>query len=100
MTYEQFARQVEQAGFLPRKCRDERHWQILGGRHLVNFWPYAKGGSRYYVDKAERSKCGTLDDAIAKAGPSTIQKALETPPWEAPGEKRVGLIRRLWRLIW
>lgn len=99
MTYNEFADQVKRAGLIPKMCRDD-HWQIRGGKRLVNFWPNAKGGSKYYVDNDERSHRGSLDVAIRKAGPSTLPRRDETPPWEKPSVERVGLIRWLWRLIW
>lgn len=38
MTYEKFSQQVVAIGLTPRDC-GEGHWQIRGGKYLVNFYP-------------------------------------------------------------
>jgi len=95
---------VDQAGLTPRKCQ-ENHWQIIGGLHRVNVWPFAKGGLKFYVDRAVRleggARHGTVEDAIKAAGPSpAVSEADTAAPWEERAERPVGLVRRFWRWFW
>ena len=94
--------QAIQAAGLRAKQYSPAHWQILGGKHLVNVWPDTKRGFRFQRD-GEGSGLGTIEDAIKLAGPPE-QVETETPWEEAPQQpearERIGLIRWLWGWIW
>lgn len=100
MRYEHFTEEVESAGLEARRCT-AIHWQIRGGKRLVNVWPASRRGFRFQAD-GEKSRDGKLADAITLAGPP--ERVTETtPPWESAETtkpERVGLIRWLWRLLW
>jgi len=109
MTYERFSDAVAGAGLVPRKCSDH-HWQILGGpsEETVNCWPNSKKGFRYQVG-TEKSRTGTLGDAIRAADPYRdcvpwVDPVSMEPPRTVvaypPERERVGLIRWFWRLLW
>ena len=107
MTYQTFQKAVLEAGLTPRHCGGTnslviQHWQIRGGsRHpIVNVWPNTKRGLRFQAD-GQKSKLGTLDEAIELAGPRKKQEVrkVSEPPWEEPAIQ-VGLIRRFWRWLW
>lgn len=66
MNYQSFAAAVEAAGLEPRCC-NEIHWQILGGKFVVNFYPHTKRGERFYVDRAQHGTCGPLERALRAA---------------------------------
>ena len=97
--WDDFATAVREADarLSSRRC-SEHHWQITGGRQLVNCWPNSKRGFICQVD-GEKSRVGSLADAIRLAMPER-----GTPPWtvpvEVPVEAPVGLIRRFWRWMW
>lgn len=103
MNYETFMECVERFRLEPRKCSPV-HWQIRGGRRLVNVWPNTKRGFRFQAS-GQAVRTGVIGEAITAAGP-TIGGS---PPWEdepVPTAEsplppdRVGLIRWLWRIIW
>ncbi|KKN09853.1 hypothetical protein LCGC14_1042560 [marine sediment metagenome] len=82
------------------------HWQIKGGKRLVNCWPSTKKGFRLQVD-GEKSRDGSIAEAIELAGPPKAPKPQvereypashpDNPPWK---DRPVGLIRRAWQWIW
>ncbi len=43
------------------------HWQLTGGALLVNFYPYAKRGSKIYIQGTNEGRHGTAEEAIAAA---------------------------------
>lgn len=95
----QFEEAVKLARLKPRHCI-AGHYQILGGDRLVNCWPETKRGFVYQAD-GQKSRIGSLADAIQLAGPPTSKPPEEnSPPWEEPKNHQVGLIRRFWRWIW
>ena len=71
----EFSRQVEDAGLLPHRCGHAigrwsgTHWQVRGGTHLVNCWPYAKRGFVVQVS-GKKSEQGNVKKAIELAGPA------------------------------
>lgn len=79
------------------------HWQVHGGAHLVNCWPYTKRGFRIQMD-GQKSRDGSIAKAIKLAGPLKVPEpetkhdypasVPDNPPWE-----RVGLIRWVWRFV-
>lgn len=108
MQYSEFEQKVLQAGLQPRTCSPD-HWQILGGRVVVNVWANTKRGFRFQV-LGQQSKSGSLKQAINEAQPEKPKEkpkkrrrrtkpvqANEIPPWE---EEQVGIIRRFWRWLW
>jgi hypothetical protein len=73
MNYEQFKSMVEAAGLTPRQCNPE-HFQIRGGKFIVNFYPNTKRGQRFYVNCTAHGATGSLGDAITAAtGEFSIQ---------------------------
>jgi hypothetical protein len=97
MDYQEFTTAVRKAGLTPRRCDREVHWQIRdGSRQIVNVWPKTKAGFRFQAD-GQKSKLGTLDEAIELAGPR--KRSVSVAPWEEPAAQ-VGLIRRFWRWLW
>jgi len=106
MTYRDFALAVSDSGLSARQC-SRHHWQILDGKRLVNVWANSKRGFRYQV-RDEKSRTGTLADAIQAAGPPPPPPSID-PPWSeatadrplaASGEPHRGLVRRAWRWLW
>lgn len=87
MTFDDFSRKVQAAGLLPKDCGDG-HWQIRGGKYIVNFYPFALKGPSMFVNGMHRGKRYdvTIEDAL---------RATKTPP-RPSGEKagRWGLNRR------
>ena len=49
MTFEEFSQQVTAMNLTPRDCGDG-HWQIRGGKFLVNFYPDARKGPSFFVN--------------------------------------------------
>lgn len=102
MTYALFAGKVEKAGLTPRECMSD-HWQIHGGKHLVNVWPHSRRGFRIQLH-GQKSRRGSVEAAIKLAEPpDQPPKADESPPWEPgaePAKQQVGIIRRFWRWVW
>lgn len=124
MNFHDFQRDVERAGLKARKC-SPIHWQIIGGRRLVNVWPNTKRGFRFQP-AGQAVRTGRVEQAIAFADPpswpSSSQTAeklspLETTiagihadlassksrmaPWEgAPSTPHLGIIRRFIRWLW
>lgn len=103
MNYRDFQTEVQRAGLTAKKCH-ETHWQIIDGckETPINVWANSKRGFTYQVD-GQKSRRGTLSEAIAAAGPveaPTHAKMAEPPPWAEPKPERVGLIRWLWRMLW
>ena len=99
MQYSQFKQTAAQHGLRVERCSPD-HWQLLGGtRHsIVNVWANTKRGFRYQV-AGEKSRISSLGGAIKTAG--AVPTAVEAPPWKEPqAPSEVGLIRRLWKLIW
>jgi hypothetical protein len=88
MRYDDFDRQVRATpGLTTRQCT-EYHWQILGGRRLVNYYPTTRTS---HVDgQASSSTAGSVADLVAlalprpvvtpKASPSTIPPAAAYRP--------------------
>lgn len=66
MLFEDFKREVGACGLQPIFCNDH-HWQIAGGKQLVNFWPRADGRLRFAVDN-HKAQTGTLAEALKLAG--------------------------------
>ncbi len=98
MNYRDFARVLESEGLTAKEC-DHHHWQIQGGKRLVNVWANSKKGFRFQV-RDQKSRIGCLADAIDAAGPP--ERPVETdPPWEAQeGTRKPGVIRRLAKWLW
>lgn len=68
MTFGEFQNTVNTAGLTARECRSD-HWQIRGGKLLVNYWPSSR---QIHVDQTKRSFIGTVEQAI--------EAALKPPP--------------------
>jgi len=111
MTYRDFARTVLAHGVTPCEC-SRHHWQILGGRRLVNVWANSKRGFRFQV-RDGKAQTGTLADAIREAGPPPPPPpdvAREAAILDAhrrlsenlvqQAEPHCGAIRRFWRWLW
>lgn len=115
-TWTDFADAVTHAGLYPKSCHagDGCHWQITGGKQLVNLWPNTKRGCRMAVDNG-RGRPGTIAKAIELAGPPKVpepqaekkypasvpENPLPPPSREPSWEpQRVGLIRWLLRWLW
>lgn len=70
-----FADEVRRKHLTPKDC-GRNHWQILGGKFSVNFYPFALAGPSYYINGFN---CGsrfrvTVADAIAAANNPPIDK--------------------------
>lgn len=96
MIFEHFAQRVAAAGLSPVEC-SRHHWQIRGGRQLVNVWANAKRGFRMQAD-GQKSQRGDVAAAIRLAGPP--EKKEKPPPRREQPVQRVGLIRWLWHRLW
>lgn len=66
MHYDKFAEAVKLAGLTPRFC-NPLHWQIRGGRFVVNFYPETKRGPRFYVNCFAHGQGGNLEIAVQAA---------------------------------
>lgn len=69
MQFHEFEDEVLEAGLVAHECTPT-HWQIRGGRFLVNFYPTSKGGPRIHIDKPgkdARSFRGDVADAVNAA---------------------------------
>ena len=112
MTYQAFTTAVNEAGLIPCLTGKDGHWRIRGGsRQIVDVWSHTKHGFRFQATGGKGSRSGTLDEAIALAGPRKKEVSPEVckaaDPWEYPAEHeptiqlpQVGLIRRFWRWLW
>ena len=110
-TWSEFSNAVVHAGLHPKNCPASGcdHWQIIGGKQLVNVWPATKRGFRMAAGNG-RGRPGTIAKAIKLAGPPEVPKPPASVPENSPREEeqhipwqretRVGLLRWLWRLIW
>ncbi len=98
ISYDDFAREVKSSGLKPRWCH-QTHWQIMCGSQLVNVWPNTRKRGLAFQADGEKSRGGTVSEAIRLAGPADKPKVDLPPPWEEQKE-HVGLIRRFWRRIW
>ena len=67
MNFQAFQKLAKDSGLDARDCGNG-HWQVIGGALVVNFWPCAKGGSKYHAAGMGKSKHGEPRDAIAAAG--------------------------------
>lgn len=94
--FEEFAQQVKAANLIPKDC-GENHWQILGGRFCVNFYPFTKRGPSFYVNGMNSGSRYhvTVADAIGAAHAPPIKKL----HWRTRDRKRSykGIKRRLFR---
>jgi hypothetical protein len=105
ITFNDFSSTVMAYGYRVAQC-NHHHWQILGGEKnsIVNVWANTKRGFRYQA-LGGKAKTGSLLDAMQLAGSPTLHttatimdELTSLPPWKQP--ERVGLIRKLWRMIW
>jgi hypothetical protein len=66
MTFKEFGKAVLAAGLKPRFCNPQ-HWQIRGGKFIVNVYPDTKRGTRYYVNCAAHGVNGSIGEAVSAA---------------------------------
>lgn len=104
MKYETFKSQVTEAGLEARKC-NPLHWQIRGGKRLVNVWPETKRGFCFQAFGRTVHRGAQLEEAIEAA---ELPRRASEPPWQhidvqVEGKilsPDVGIIRRFWRWLW
>lgn len=100
MTLESFSMAVEAQGLRAVRCRED-HWQIVGGKYIVNFYPSAKNGPTMYVNgmTAKAPKCTSIGDAIraAQHGYQTFARVVRKSQYR--GVKR-RLLKRDARCHW
>ena len=97
--WKDFADILQSQGLRPRECT-RGHWQILGGKTLVNCWPCTKRGFVIQAD-GKKSRVGTIEEGVqlANSYEKTVTKQMEAP-WQESSQPSIGLIRRFWRWIW
>ena len=71
--FKTFARKCEAAGLTAKECSDY-HWQILGGKFLVNYF-HGKNGPSIHIAKTNHSIAGT--DAIAIRSANELPDSIE-----------------------
>ena len=81
MNFGEFSNEVIRHGFKPRDCGNG-HWQIVGGKFLVNFYPFKQGGPSYYVNgmNAGSRHYITLTEAIQAANNPPHRLHIRTRP--------------------
>lgn len=95
MTFDEFAKKVKAAGLIPRNCRNG-HWQIRGGKYLVNFYPDTNKGSTMFVNGMHRGRrLATLEKAIAATKTPPNPSGEQAERWNQ--KRRIRLRRRLFR---
>lgn len=63
LNFNEFVSRCREHG-LEAVCHGHGHWQILGGRQIVNFYPETKRGPRVYVDGRKHGQRGDMAVAI------------------------------------
>lgn len=96
MTYTGFAQAIRASNLTPKDCGNN-HWQILGGKFCVNYYPDKKGGPSFYVNgmNAGSRYRVTVADAIAAANAPPVKKLHWRTRNRKPSYK--GVKRRLLR---
>lgn len=86
-SWEVFAALCEERGLIPHQCT-RYHWQVRGGRFIVNFYP-SRG--TYYVNQTVNGTSGNVIDAM--------EAAMGNLPRLPKGERKqnTSIKRRLWQ---
>ena len=74
-----FAQAVEASGLKPVLC-SPYHFQITGGKFLINFYPTARGGSKVYVASTKEGLKANLAQAIKFANELPKIEKVERKP--------------------
>jgi hypothetical protein len=99
VTFDEFSRQVEEAGLVANDCGNG-HWQIKGGALLVNYYPQT---SKMYVAGTTGGKvCRTVAEAIAatQIPPSRVAADLRDGRHRSTRPARAALLRKDDRCHW
>lgn len=86
--FHQFAAAVRAAGYTPVN-HGGGHWQITGGPLIVNFYPFARFGSKIYVSGTKSGYHGGLAEAIAAVSTAPELKGDKDGYWNKGKRKRV-----------
>lgn len=76
-TFADFDALCGKAGLVAHDCGNG-HWQVKGGKFLVNFWPFSFKKT-IHVANGPRFKGGTMEQAIECAGTPEMCKPLDAP---------------------
>ena len=95
MTFDEFSQCVSAARLSARDCGDG-HWQIRGGKYVVNFYPDTRRGSTMFVNGMHRGRCrATIEKAIAATKQPPSPSGQQAERWNQ--KRRLRLRRRLFR---
>lgn len=73
--FDAFSAACEAVGMVARYCH-ETHWQIIGGKNIVNFWPTV---NKFKAEgKSGKAMLGDYHAAIKSAG-AAVRKAIADP---------------------
>jgi hypothetical protein len=74
-------------GVIAKKCHDT-HWQLVGGRSIVNLWPTT---GKLMLDSGESSRARTLDDVEMFIGKHDIYQPKRNGNQLADGRRLDGI---------
>lgn len=54
LAFNDFKREVQEAGLVPVEHKPDEHWAIRGGAYIVHYYPNGKRGSTCYINGTRR----------------------------------------------